>query len=232
MPDLHPFPVERIRRLRRAAARAARFPADGPEGWGKSPVDPCRVLRVFPLLRLLPGYTLRAYQFRSGGNGNAVVYAMPVDSPFPDPEECPSDEERFLEPPVPPGALRNVMAAIDGDGSPESYMQSSIFAREIAEFGALWHDCEWSDQSILAANPAESRPGKTEPSGPWEWTEPAPVEWLPTVTIGDEVVVQFYTYTIFGGERITRHIDSYRLGSYVCTTETEVIATGPNWAVY
>jgi hypothetical protein len=103
-------------------------------------------------------------------------------------------------------------------------MQSSIFAREIVEFGALWHGCEWSDQSILAANPAESRPGKAEPSGPWEWTEPAPVEWSPSVTMGDEVVVQFYTYTIFGGERITRHVDSYRLGSYVCSTETEVIA--------
>lgn len=102
MPNPHPFPVDRIQWLRRAAARAAKFPDHGPNGWRKSPVDPCRVLRVFRLLRLLPGYTLHAYQFRSGGNGSAFVCAMPVDSPFPDPEEWPRDEGRSLEPPFRP----------------------------------------------------------------------------------------------------------------------------------
>lgn len=124
------------------------------------------------------------------------------------------------------------MAAINGDGSPESYVEASIFAREIAEFGALSHGWEWSDHAILAANPAESGPGNGEPSGPWEWREPAPVQWSPTVTMGDEVVVHFYSSSIFGGERITRHVDSYRLGSYVCSTETVVIATGRDCVVY
>ena len=94
------------------------------------------------------------------------------------------------------------------------------------------HGCEWSDQSILAANPAEREPVDAEPSGPWEWTEPAPVEWSPTVTMGDAVVVQFYSHTIFGGECVTRHVDSYQPGSYLCVMETQVIATGPNWAVH
>src|SRR5258708_6127281 len=45
----------------------------------------------------------------------------------------PTGRGRFLEPPVAPNALPDVMAAITGDGSPASYIEASIFAREIAE---------------------------------------------------------------------------------------------------
>ena len=229
MLDRHVFSVDRIQSLRRAIARATRFPDNGSDGWRKSPVDPCLVLNVFRLLHLLPGCTLRAYQFRLGGNGNAFVYAMPVNSPFPEPDECPRDEFRFLEPPVPSGALSDVMAAITGDGSPESYMQASIFAREIVEFGALWHGSEWSMHEIIAAN---SRCLAAERQAEWEWMEFAPVEWSPTVTMGDQIVSEFYSYTILGGERLTRHVHSFQNGSYVCVASDRMIAKGPDCVVF
>lgn len=71
---IHTFPRAEVHRLIRRARRAAAFPEDGPEGWHKSPVDPCSVLATFLPLQLKPGYTLRAYAFREGGNGNAFVY--------------------------------------------------------------------------------------------------------------------------------------------------------------
>jgi len=45
------------------------------------------------------------------------------------------------------------MAAIEGDGSPESYIQASLLARELREFGVRWHGCDWSTQEILDKNP-------------------------------------------------------------------------------
>jgi len=42
-------------------------------------------------------------------------------------------------PPRPHGALDDFMDAIEGDGSAWSYLSASLFAREAAELGALWH---------------------------------------------------------------------------------------------
>src|SRR5690606_6300114 len=83
------FPVEEVNSLR-AAAATAREVDDFHEadGWSKSSTDPMRLLEVFPTLQLKPGYTLRAYTFASGGNGNGVVWAMPVNAEFPEPELC------------------------------------------------------------------------------------------------------------------------------------------------
>ena len=55
-----------------------------------------------------------AYQFREGGDGNGVVWAMPSSAPYPEPEECPRVEEALPEPPRPPGALDDLMDAIEG----------------------------------------------------------------------------------------------------------------------
>ena len=37
------------------------------------------------------------------------------------------------------------MQAIDGDGSLRSYFEASILARELAEFGAIWHGISWGE---------------------------------------------------------------------------------------
>jgi hypothetical protein len=68
--------------------------------------------------RIKDQFVLRAYQFRSGGNGNGIAWAMPVDADFPEPVDCPSQEGVFLEPPKPLADLDSVMDAVDGDGLP------------------------------------------------------------------------------------------------------------------
>ena len=156
------FPLTKLQRLRKRAATLARPSRDGPEGWSKSNVDPMKVLAVFKeSLWIKDGLILRAYQFRDGmGNGNGVVWAMPVDADCPEPSECRRQRDRFLQPPKPPAALADMMKAIDGDGSPWSYLCASLLARELAEFGAMWHGCGWSEHAILGTNPFTAKKGR------------------------------------------------------------------------
>ena len=129
------------------------------------------VLAVFKSLWIKDGYILRAYQFREGGNGNGVVWAMPVDAEFPEPDKCPRVKDAFLEPPKPPAALDDVMKAIDGDGSPWSYLCASLLCRELSEFGAMWHGCSWDTHAILGENPFRAKEGNTPNCDPaaWKW---------------------------------------------------------------
>ena len=223
------FSVRRVNSLRRAAESTSEFPEEAPAGWAKSPVDPARLLKVFSALHLKPGFVLRAYSFCEGGNGNAVVYAMPADAPFPEPEDCPQNPEHFLDAPVPPGAAEAVMRFIEGDGSPWSYISASIFVRELAEFGARWHGCSWSTHTILGGHPAEHRTECIEMGDPdtWTWLEPPPADWRPCVAErGGHIAVTFYTHTALGEERVTRHVDTYEPGTYRFEGEEKVIAEG------
>jgi hypothetical protein len=229
------FLLAGLQRLRRAAVRAARFPDLGQDGWRKSPVDPRRLLDVFPALHLRNGYVLRAYSFREGGNGNALVYAAPLASPFPEPGECPRDDRYFLGPPMPPDALSNAMDAIEGDGSPLSYLSASLFARELDEFGAMWHGCSWSTHVILGKNPFAGRPASTEFEQErelWEWLEPEPDDWRPTVVLGDTVTVRFFSFSALGQQRLIRHLDRFRPNSYRFDCDENEIAKGPAGFVF
>jgi hypothetical protein len=223
------FSLKAVNSLRRAAKSASRFPHESPEGWRKSPVDPMGLLRVFPALNLKPGYVLRAYSFFDGGNGNTVVYVVPEDAPFPEPQDCPPNTEHFLDAPIPPGANERVAHFIEGDGSPWSYMCASILVRELAEFGALWHGCAWSTHTILGSHPAERRQKCMQMGDPetWNWLEPAPSDWRPCVAGRDgRVTVTFYTHTALGAERVIRHVDTYEPGTYRFESEEPVIADG------
>lgn len=235
------FPAKRIAQLRRRAAKAAEVPDDCPEGWSISTVDPMNVLAVFKPLCIKHGFVLRAYQFRAGGNGNGCVWAMPVDADFPDPENCPRLRGTFLEPPRPPAALDHVMDAIDGDGSPWSYMCASILARELGEFGAMWHGCSWGTHTILGANPWNPTRGKKQsdvsrwmtPLTEWVWSGRSVKVWSPSVDDGEAAkVVTFCTFSQLGQEAIYRHTDTYKPGSYRFETERTEIATGPGGIVF
>lgn len=236
------FPIEEINRLRKRAQEASEVPVEGPQGWSKSETDPMKLLAVFSSLHLKEGLILRAYQFREGGNGNGMVWAMPEDAPFPDPEECPKLKDRFLGPPCPPGALDHVLKAIEGDGSPRSYLSASLFAREVAEFGAMWHGCDWSTHIIIGSAPWESPQSADEesmfeaPSGhpdDWEWLEDRPMDWQIQVSEGNDMVtVTFYTHSALGQETIYRHIDAYEQGSYLFKSEKKVVARGPGGYVF
>lgn len=232
------FTAKEVKLLRRNAAKASETPRDGPNGWSKSTVDPMMVLAVFKPLRLKDGYTLRAYQFRHGGNGNGVVWAMPVDADFPDPETCPRLEDDFLEPPKPPAALDDVMDAVDGDGTPWSYLCSSILARELGEFGAIWHGCAWSTHKVLGEAPWRERRSldgqrSMGSKSAWQWQATKPKEWNPLVSKGSNVLkVTFITHSGLSQETIYRHIDTYKSGTYRFKSVTKAIAVGPGGCVF
>lgn len=147
------FPLELISGILGKSRDARCVPCDGPEGWSKSDVNPMGLLAVFESLQLKTGYNLRAYQFRSNSNGNGVIWAMKEESPFLAPNEVRLHLPDAIRSPKPPDALDNVMQAVQGDGTPWSYMCASLFAREASEFGAMWHGCSWSDHQILDASP-------------------------------------------------------------------------------
>jgi hypothetical protein len=234
------FPLNKVQRLRKQATKAAEATRDGPERWSKSVRDPMEVLAVFKPLHIKEGYVLRAYQFREGGNGNGFVWAMPIASVFPEPEVCPRLEGTFLEPPKPPAALDDFMEAIDGDGSPWSYLCASLLCRELHEFGAMWHGCQWSTHTILEGNPCTHKPGKrrlsgssSQDPGTWTWHESEPGQWKPQVAEdGNTITVTFFTYSGLGQESICQISDIFHRGVYLFKTHHKEIAVGTGGYVF
>jgi hypothetical protein len=199
------------------------------------------ILAVFKPLHIKEGLVLRAYQYQDDGDGNGVVWAMSSEADYPDPSNCPWAEGILPKTPKPPSAIDNVMDAIDGDGSPWSYMCASILARELAEFGAKWHGCDWGTHTVLGANPWNRAKKKEEsdtgrPMGPvseWTWMERSPASWSPRVDEGDNAMVAtFITYSGLGQEAIYGHTDTYSPGEYRFKTERRQIATGPGGYVF
>jgi hypothetical protein len=218
-----PFALKTIQNLRKRAARAGRIADTGPEGWAKSEVDPGEIVRVFKRLRVRPGFRLRAYQFRAGENGNGIVYALP-DGYFPDPADCRSRRRTALGGPAPKKALPFFMDAIEGDGSPLSYVSASLLLRELCEFGALWHGTSWSDQTLLGADPRGEIISDTEE---WFWHREN-IAWRPSVACSKaSMVASFYTFTGLEQKRVICHEDTYQPGSYSPECRSEVVASGP-----
>jgi len=232
-----PCSVRVLNALRRRAQRAALPPVHGPDGWSVSPIDPMRVLSVFDTLGIRPGYVLRGYQYRTGDDGNGMVWAMPLSEPLPPPESYPRLPEHLLDAPKPPAALDNVMEAIVGDGSPLSYACASVLARELAEFAARWHGTSWGAERILGGLPRPDTSREVGSRSPtdsyWTWRQPKPVRWPPQVTVTCERVdVTFHVLRIVGTECITRITDSFRVGHYTFTTREDDLATGGGGIIF
>jgi len=155
------YSANKVNTLRNHAQNFNALPEITIEGWSKSPVNPINLLTAFPSISLRQGFVLRGYVFRAGGNGNGIIWVVPESSPFLEPEDCIKLDDYFLSPPKPPDALDDLMEAIEGDGTPWSYLSASLFKREAQEFGALWHGRSWCDQSILGKSPM-SLPNKTD----------------------------------------------------------------------
>ena len=235
------FPATKVNQLRTEAMRLSKPPEKVPDGWSKSTVDPMKVLHVFKPLHIKKGYTLQAYQFSEHLGKNAFVWAMPEKAMFPEPVTCRQEGKRFgfLYGPMPPEALDNLMEAIDGDGSPWSYMCGSILQRELDEFGASWHGCNWSTHMIVDRNLWKASKDNLDKSSKglerlvkegsrWKALEPEPKEWQPQVQIGkDKVTVTLHTYSGHGQQTIYRHVDTYKPGSYSFQSERKEISKGP-----
>jgi len=228
------FTAAKITELRDQAATLMEVPEKTPEGWSKSRVDPTKILRVFPALKLREGFTFRAYQYLAGGNGNGVVWAIPIDAEFPAPEDCPTLENRFLNVPKPLDALDDVMDAITGDDTAEAYLQASLLRRELKEFGAMWHGILWGTHYIVDADPLNAPRDENDPmrtphgkSEDWKWLGPRPADWRPRVTLeAERAVVEFYTFSGYRKESVYRYVDTYRRGKFRARVEETKIAEG------
>ena len=218
------FGIIRVNRLRKAAERARDgvdpdFPLDRDsfprcDGWSVSLIDPTNLLKVFKTLWLKDGFALHAYEFTSGDNGNGVIWAVPFDAPVLKPEECPRLEDVFLEPPKPPGAVE-LMKAIEGDGSPWSYLSASILGREADEFGAAWHGSSWTEHTILGKPPWEMASLAASPVEVWEGDDIALDAWKPAyLEKGEAKEIVLHSYSQLETEAVYRATDTYQPGSY------------------
>lgn len=245
------FSIRRVYRLRRAAARARLADAKASDlslvgsasnGWYASAYDANDLIRVFDTLWLKEGFALHAYVYPGGVGGNGIIWAVPADAPLLAPDDCAELEDGWLQPPRPPGAVP-LMQAIEGDGSPWSYLSASILCREAAEFGAFWHGCVWSDQAILSKPPRQAD-GQEERGDPlkltrdapvsnWTWHGPAPRIWKPNYTdLGATKEVVLHIHNPIGGEVVYRATDTYPTDSYEGKTETTELCTGDNFVIY
>ena len=244
------FSIRRVNRLRRAAEKARQLAAapdplaeTSPFSGRWSVSDGANdLIRVFDALRLKAGFALRAFVYREGANGNGIIWAVPADAPPVAADDCPRLEDTWLQPPQPPGGVP-LMQAIEGDGSPWSYLSASILRREAAEFGAIWHGCVWSDQTILSKAPrqadgqdGEDRARKLTGDAPvsnWTWCGAVPPLWKPTYADkGTTREVVLYIHNPVGLEEIYRATDTYPAGSYDGETETTVLCRGEGGFVY
>ena len=243
------FSISRVNRLRRAAERARALPepaepASSPgesKGWSISDCDPNDLLGVFKALRVKAGFALHAYDFRSGGKGNGIIWAVPANAPLLSPEDCPGLEDASPAPPKPPGAVP-LMQAVEGDGSPWSHLSASILSREAAEFGARWHGKVWTDQTILSRAPRQAVRLEPEhlfdfrsdgPVGEWTWHRPIPQACEPSYSEeGTTKRVVLHARNPIRQDTIYRATDTYAADSYASETDMTVLCTSNGGFLY
>jgi hypothetical protein len=210
------------------ASRGVMLDNDGT--WTVSERNPEQLLEGFDRLHLKPDIKLCAYVYKSPLGSNGFVYALPRSATMPDPGLCSRSSSHFLRPPVPPEAMDDPMSAIIGDGSALSYLQASVIARELREFGAGWHGLTWSVQFVLDQNPLMADMNGDVSTGPptlaWKWLETVG-EWRPHVSLNETVVtVVFYTSCEYYSRRIVENVDTYRARNYCFSSKEAVVADG------
>ena len=108
-----------------------------------------KLLGVFDSLWLKPGFALYAYVYRTGGNGNGRIWAVPTDVLAAMPlDRLTLADDRVRQP---AGAVQ-LMQAIEGDRSPWSYPGSSNAAR-------IWPFCACPVAGLPGLAPREGEAG-------------------------------------------------------------------------
>lgn len=192
MEEIHHFSAEELNQLHIRAEDLWRVPAR--QGWQKSPVSPMEVLKLFKGIWIKKGYTLRGYVYREEMSGFGVVWALP-ESEFPGVEEC--ERINTLGTPRPKNAL-HFMNVLEGDNTPHSYINASLFYREMLEFGAVWHGLSWGLHEII------ERADLLEGTELWEAED-----LRPKVTLGERTIVEYYTLCGLYRWRIFKHKDLF-----------------------
>lgn len=219
------FSIDPIARTRRQVERFHERFTDQPPGWNIDRDAAIGLLALFSRLELRAQCSLCTVAHNDGANGSGWTWALPSDSIVP--PEGPAFDERSWRPVPPQGAHSHFMEAIDGDGSLRSYLQASIYAREVEELGARWHGVEWGTHSLVDEAAIELELDM------WDWEAAPPAHWEPTARRdGDAVTVRFFTRSDLGQSRLIEHVDHYGANTLTPESERITMATGPGGFVF
>jgi len=237
--SLERFSIDVVVNMRKVARRIRETLAR-PEhnGWIRSGFKAESLIEAFPTLRLKSGFTLLVYIYceTMGSHGRVVAVREDHDA-LSNALEVP-EGEKIEWPPDLKNGVRSPMEAVEGDGTPLSYLSASILMREFREIGAFWHGIVWDTQGVLAPT-ARCLGGKwveaqhdrrlQELVDGLEWTGLALDlrSLAPSVCVRqDSVLVVLHVYTELSEKQVLRLKDTYMPGSYCPTREEDRLATG------
>lgn len=90
-------------------------------GWTRSTFDIHPIFTLLNPLSVKIGWVLRMYLYNNVRTVGEKIWALPVDAPFPEPEEFSHTRYHRIPEPCPPLA-QSPMSAIVSDDTPESYL--------------------------------------------------------------------------------------------------------------
>ncbi len=196
-----------------------KLPAPNKEGrWFVSTVDPAEALVKLPGLWIRPGIRLVAYLRQDNKGGVGATVAIPGILSSTEQLELAIEQVTQASPtPTPEGSLGNLMESLEGDGSLASFLEASIFVREVREFGRFGAYARWIYHRYVNAPP---------PKVAWQWRTKTPEDFSSKVVLrpDGEVVVEFYTCRVQKPVTLFRHLDRYPPNSYLAKTQDQVIA--------
>lgn len=186
--------------------------------WFISAANPGAVLMKLPGLTLKPGLRLVGYLHRLPDDGNGVIWAIPEAlSTTAQLEKALDSSGDRAQPPHPQGALADLMAAVEGDRSPASFVIASLLQRELREFGKLGKSCYWSHHRLINILPTQVQ---------WEWQIEPPKDLSPKVRVfpDGKAAIEFFTCRIVPPVALFQHLDQYPGTHYKATVMDRAIA--------
>ena len=236
---LERFPIDVVENMRDEARRIRKTLAcPEHEGWIRSGFKAESLLEAFPMLRLRSGFELLVYTYCEMMGSHSQVVAVGKDHALISTALRVSEGERMEWPPDLKDGVISPMEAVEGDGTPLSYLSASILMREFREIGAFWHGIVWDTYAVLAPTVCCLGGGCAESQQDIELQELlARLEWAgpcqdlqhlaPSVCVRpDSVLVTLHVYTELNGEQVLRQRDTYLSGSYHPTRQEDTVATG------
>ena len=127
------FDAKELNKIKSNLANKIWVGSQSPIGWSFLRKDFTFIFTILPSLKFKEGFTIRAYRYVSDYNRSVKLqfWAVPVNEWLPQPEECMVYESNHISYPKPSCALDNLMDAIDGDGSFDTYLCASLLYRTL-----------------------------------------------------------------------------------------------------
>ena len=183
-----------------------------------SDVQPKFIVARYSQLRMKKDWELTGSSFNDGVGGNGSVTAFSVMGEEDDP---------------------NPMKAIEGDGSPLSYIQAAMLYRDFDEYGRFWHSTQWAVETVLDDDLAEENNLFIDPDemeydpSMWTFITQVPTSYNPVYEENaDTIVITYYSINPVMTETLYFNTHSFKKGSFVQELRVEEIATGQGGIIF